>query len=213
MKAKMILLYGLTTLVAGCIPVLSLQPLFTEQTLVFDEHLLGLWVNDPNQMITSWEFTHLQPADQNMLPEALKDQRERVYRLKVHDKDDHRGAFIACLVKLEGGLFLDVFPASFPSGQTDEEEMPLMYNCFLFVPGHTFVKVEATADTLKMRLTDDDKFKELTDAEPNAVQFESVDDRPILTASTKDLQAFVTKHANDQRLFSEEAVLKRKAAN
>ena len=210
MKAKTMLFYSLTMLVAGCIPVLSLQPLFTEQTLVFDEHLLGSWVDDPNQPTTSWEFTHLQPADQNMLPEALKDQRERVYRLNVHDKDNHRGAFIACLVKLDNGLFLDVFPATFPSGQTNEEKMPLMYNCFFFVPGHTFIKVETIADRLRMRLTDDDKFKELAGAEPNMVPFESVDNRPILTASTEDLQAFVTKYANDDRLFPNKVVLKRK---
>jgi len=51
---------------------------------------------------------------------------------------------------------------------------------------------------------------ELLEAEPNAVKFESVDDGVVLTASTKELQKFVLKYADDERLFSEEIELVRK---
>ena len=212
MKTKKIALYSLAVLVAGCVPVLSLQPLFTTQTLTFDERLLGSWVNDVNKPTNSWEFTKFRPADQNMLPDVLKDQQERVYRLNVQDDKNHKGTFITCLVKLEDKLFLDLYPASFPSGQPDVEKMDLFYNAFFFVPAHTFVKVEAVGDQLRIKLTDDEKFKDLIGAEPTAIKCETVDDRPILTASTKDLQAFVTKYANDQRLFANEVILTRKPA-
>jgi hypothetical protein len=47
-------------------------------------------------------------------------------------------------------------------------------------------------------------------AEPNAVRHEMVEDRPVLTASTSELRAFVTKYAGDERLFPSEVTLTRK---
>jgi hypothetical protein len=210
MKSKRALFYVLAALAAGCVPVMSLQPLFTPQTLTYDERLLGSWVNDVNEPTSSWQFSRLGPADQNMLPDALKDQQERIYRLNVQDEKNHKGTFIACLVKLEDRLFLDLYPASFPSGQPDVEKMELFYNAFFFIPAHVFIRVEAIGDQLRLKLTDDEKFKDFINAEQAAIKYETVEDRLILTASTKDLQAFVTKYANDQRLFPNEVVLTRK---
>ena len=59
-------------------------------------------------------------------------------------------------------------------------------------------------------MSDDEKMKELLEADPNAVKFESVDDGMVLTASPKELQKFVLKYADDERLFPEEIELVRK---
>jgi hypothetical protein len=61
-----------------------------------------------------------------------------------------------------------------------------------------------------MRLTDDEEMETLLKEDPNAVKHEIVEGKPVLTASTKELQAFVLKYADDERLFSEETVLSRK---
>jgi hypothetical protein len=61
-----------------------------------------------------------------------------------------------------------------------------------------------------MRLTDDDKMEELLKEDPNAVKHMSIEDMLILTASTKELQAFVLKYADDNRVFTDEIVLGRK---
>ncbi len=63
---------------------------------------------------------------------------------------------------------------------------------------------------MKMRLTDDDKMAELLEEDPNAVKHMSIEDRLILTASTKELQAFVLKYADDERVFANEIVLNRR---
>jgi hypothetical protein len=52
--------------------------------------------------------------------------------------------------------------------------------------------------------------EKLLKEDPNAVKHESVKDGFVLTASTKELQAFVLKYADDSRLFTEEIVLRRK---
>jgi len=214
MKAKKILFYCLAALLAGCGPIFSLHPLFTKENIVFDEKLLGTWADDPNKPENTWEFARLDEAAAGSLAQEFRDNFKRFYRLNVTGKQNdkvHRGSVVACLVKLEDGLFLDVFPDKFPSGEQDIEKMPLLYNAFFFVPVHTFIKVDFVGNQLKLWLTDDEKFARLLEAEPAAVRHEMLDDRPILTASTKELQAFMLKHAGDERLFADEMALTRKS--
>jgi len=206
MHAKTILFYCFAVLLGGCVPVVSLHPLFTEDNLVFEEKLLGTWVND-----TTWEFARFDAAGGvDMLPDELRSQAERLYRLNITDNEGHKGSFVACLTRLDDRLFLDVFPDKFPSGEPDVEKMKMLYNAFFFLRVHTFVRVDSIGAQLQMRLTDDEKFEKLLEAEPKAVKHEMVEDRPVLTASTKELQAFVTKYADDARLFPNEVKLTKK---
>lgn len=46
--------------------------------------------------------------------------------------------------------------------------------------------------------------------DPNAVKHTSVEDRLLLTASTKQLSEFALKYADDNRVFADELVLNRK---
>jgi len=202
MKTKRLAIYCLAGLVAGCVPIVSLQPLFTKDDLAFDEKLLGVWLEDVNSPEASWEFARITEEEAANLPDDLKSEFKRVYRLNIVDKEGHRGSLAACLVKLGSRMFLDVLPDTLPSGERDMEKAKLLYNAFLFLPAHTFLRVDAIGDQLKIRFTNDDEFKKLIEAEPQAVKFTEVDDRFVLTASTKELQAFVTKYADDSRLFS-----------
>jgi hypothetical protein len=213
MTTKKILFYGLAALLAGCGPIFSLQPLFTKENIVFDEKLLGTWVQDPNKPANAWEFARLDEAGAGTLADEYKDDLKRFYRLNVTSEENntvHKASVVACLVKLGDRLFLDAFPDKFPSGEQDVEKLPLLYNAFFFVPVHTFIKVDLTGSQLKLWLTDDDEITKLFEAEPTAVRHETVDRRPILTASTEELQAFVLKHAGDNRLFANEITLTRK---
>jgi hypothetical protein len=61
---------------------------------------------------------------------------------------------------------------------------------------------------LKLRLTDDEEFKKLLEQDPNAVKHEKMEnDSVVLTASTRGLQEFVVKYAEDERLFTDATVL------
>ncbi len=211
MKAKKVMMYGLAALLAGCVPVVSLQPLFTREDIRFDEKLLGTWVEDVNKPKSSWEFTRLEESAAEGLVPSLRSEIGRLYRLNVTDAEGRKGSLVACLVQLQDRLFLDVFPDKLPSGEQDMEKTKLVFNAFFFVPAHAFIRVDSLADSLQVRLTDDDGFKKLVEAEPEAVKFAMVEDRPILTASTRELQAFVLKHINDERLFPGEITLTRKS--
>ncbi len=211
MKAKRILFYCLASLVAGCVPIVSLNPLFTKGDIVFDEKLLGAWTVEGGEPGTSWEFVRFEESAAGGLPKELQSEFKRVYRLNLDDKDGRKGVLAACLVKLGDRRFLDIFPDQFPSGESDPEKMKLMYNAFFFARSHSFIRVDAIGDQLKIRLTDDDEFKKLMDIEPKAVAYAIAEERPILTASTKELQEFVTKHTDDARLFATEMTLVRKS--
>ncbi|MBN1506309.1 MAG: hypothetical protein JW955_05660 [Sedimentisphaerales bacterium] len=211
MKAKRVMLYCLVGLAAGCVPIVSLHPLFTKETIVFEEKLLGTWVGDANDTGTVWEFARFDESSAESLPKELKDDFKRFYRLTMTDGEDHKGSLAACLVKLGNRSFLDIFPDRYPSGESDIEKVKLLYNAFFFLPSHTFVRVDSIGDdALKLHLTDDGEFLKLMDAEPKAVECTGTEERPILTASTKELQAFVTKYADDKRLFPTELSFTRK---
>lgn len=207
METKKLLFYLLAVLMGGCVPVMSLHPLYTKENVVFKQELLGTWT-DPNSDNSIWQFER-------------NDESKNAYTLLVDigNGDGAKGLFEARLVRLKDQLFLDVYPAERGFEETMEplEEAakdpnnsiwPL--NFVFIVPVHTFLKVDSIEPTLQMRLTDDDKMEELLKEDPNAVQHAVLgDERLVLTASTKELQAFVLKYADDERLFGDPIVLKR----
>ncbi len=208
MKTKKVLFYCLAALMTGCVPVVSLHPLVSPKTLIFDQRLIGVWCDEPE---TVWEFARATAADADVLPDGIS--AEKAYRLDFRDEEGRKGAFLACLVKLGDELFLDVLPRTFPSGQEKAEKTDLPYNTLFFVRAHTFIRVNQISNQLTLRLTDDEAFKTLIEAEPNAIGFIPGETTPVLTASTEALQAFVLKYADDDRLFASEVVLTRKAQN
>lgn len=197
MKTKKFLFYMLAALLGGCVPVMSLHSLYTEKDVVFDEKLLGTWIQDNNE--TTWEFTRHGEEPNN------------VYKLIFTDEEGKKGSFVAAMVKLKDTLFLDVYPDESPWNlERDSNQVEWPYNAFFLVPAHTFIKVDTIEPQLKMRLTAETKMKELLKENPNAVKHMSIEDRTVLTGSTKELQEFVLKYANDERLFTTDIVLTRK---
>jgi hypothetical protein len=201
MKTKKVLSYVLVGLLGGCVPVMSLHPLFTEQDVIFEEKLLGKWVDDVNSPNSIWEFSRIDSAEKA---------DEKAYKLVLSDKEGKKGLFTAHLVKLEGKLFLDVHPGKPPWETEDPNKVQWEYNTVFFLPVHSFVRVGSIGPELKMRITDDEKMKEFLKEEPKAVGHEMIDDAPILTATTKELQKFVLKYADNEKVFCNEVTLKRK---
>jgi hypothetical protein len=226
MKTKKLLFYLLAGILGGCVPVMSLHPLYTEQDVVFEEKLLGRWVDDSNEPDATWEFRR-------------PDESKKEYELIVSDKEGKKGIFVTHLVKLKERFFLDVYPKEFPCDTEDPNKTDWHFNAFFCIAAHTFIKIDCikplqaarnclpegeeideevlksvSADydyVLKMRLTDDDAFEKIIEHDPNAVRHEMVeDDGFVLTASTRELQMFVLKYADDERLFTDATVLLRR---
>jgi hypothetical protein len=230
MKTRKFLFYLLAGVMAGCVPVMSLHPLYTEQDVVFEEKLLGLWVDDPNGPEATWEFRR-------------PDESKKEYELIFSDKKGQKGIFDAHLVKLNERFFLDVYPKEFPCEVDDPNKTAWFYNAVFLARLHTFIKIDCIEplldagkcvleegehvdanslknlsaeydSVLKLRLTDDEEFKKLLEQDPNSIKHEKVeDDGIVLTASPGELQKFVLKYADDERVFSKAQVLIRRKAS
>ena len=202
MNTKKILFYLLAVVLGGCVPVASIHCLYTKETAVFDEKLLGVWVDDSNSPETIWEFNRDDEEPNN------------VYKLIFTDEEGNKGSFVAVMVKLKDKLFLDVYPSELPwELEDDPNQVKWLYNAFFLIPAHTFIKVDSIEPQLKMRVTMEDKMKELLKENPNAIEHISIEDRLVLTAKTKQLQEFILKYADDKRLFVDEITLVRKVVS
>jgi len=198
MKTKKLPFCLLVALLGGCIPVMSLHSLYTEEDVVFENKLRGTWVEDPNDK-TIWQFS-----------DANQPEYGKAYQLIFTDNEGKKGSFVAHLVKLENRLFLDVYPSEPPWDEKNPNKTKWFYNTLFLIPVHTFIKVNGIEPQLKLQITDDDELKELLKEDSNAVEYTSIEDKLVLTASTKKLQAFVLKYADDSRVFTKEDVLNRK---
>jgi hypothetical protein len=211
-RTKKCLFYLLAALLGGCFPVMSLHPLYTDENIIFEEKLLGTWVDDPNSPETTWEFKRVVDSPEKEWEFMRPKKPEKTYKLIfLNNEDGTKGSFFAHLVKLKDRLFLDLYPSRLPCTKPDPNE-DLVFNAVFLIPGHSFIIIDSIEPQLRMRLTDDDDMQKLLKEDPNAVKHEIVDDRLILTASTKELQAFVLKYADDSRVFTNEINLGRKKA-
>ena len=197
MKTKKLLFYTLAVILGGCVPVISLHPLYTEKDIVLDKKLYGTWVDDANNPETTWEFKSI-------------DEPKNAYKLIFAGEEGMKGSFVAHLVKLQDELFLDIFPSELPWEPEDPNKMDWPYNTFFLIPAHTFIKIDSIEPQLKLRLTLESKMEELLEENPSAVEHTSVGERLVITGSTKELQAFVLKYTDDERVFADQVTLSRK---
>jgi hypothetical protein len=198
MTIKKLSFYCLTILLGGCIPVMSLHSLFTEEQeqVVVEDKLMGVWVDDPNDPETIWEFSRAEVP-------------ENAYKLTFTNRDGNKGSFIVHLVNLDDRLFLDAYPSELPWEPEDPNKVQLLFNTLFMVPVHTFAVLESIEPRLKMRTCNDDDIEKLLKANPKAVRHTVIEDRVLLTASTKELQSFALKYADDRNVFAGDIVLQR----
>jgi len=197
MNRKRLLYCALALALGGCVPIMSLQPLYIEEDTVFEKKLLGTWVSDPNGPHSTWQFSDI-------------NEPKNAYKLIFTDEEGKKGSFMAKLVKLQDKLFMDVYPSEMPSDVNDPAKTAWRYNAFFLIPAHTFLKIDSIEPALKIRLTLESEMKDLLTDEPEAVRHTFVGDRLLLTASTKELRAFVLKYADDKRMFTGDVALVRK---
>jgi len=201
MKTKKLLFYLLAAILGGCLPIASINPLYTEKDLTFEDKLSGTWVNDHNDPNEKDEFWQFKPVEGP--PKA--------YELVLYENNKTMGIFDAYLLKIKGQTFLDVIPNQFPDKNTDSDEMELPFNAFFFIPVHTFLKINQIGPELKMQIIDEDDVEKMLKSDPNIIEYEKAEDRIVLTAGTKDLQDFITKHQD--KLFGETVIFVKSKPN
>lgn len=182
MKARLLVVLAVTSLLlSGCV-VLSVYPFYTAKDVVFEPALVGTWSeHGPHEDADEfWRFER---------------SGEKTYRLtQVHSKGTN--GYEALLFRLKGQTFLDFCPTNFMP-----EQLPL----------HYLAKITQVEPTLRYQVLDYKWLGNLVKEKPKTIRHifiaESPDDtnknQLVLTASTRELQAFLLKHSRNEDAFTE----------
>lgn len=171
---KIFVVLGIALALTACAP--SLHPFFTDKDVVFNEALLGMWIDDSGGIC---KFT--KSGDNH-------------YELLLMDEKPMR--FEARLIELGGLTFLDLYPKPL-SNEIDLYPVN-------FVPAHTLTRVAIGADSISIAMMDGGWLEKLSDRNQLDLAHERINDEMIaLTAPTRELQAFALKHADSKDAFGE----------
>lgn len=169
-----------TIFLAGCIP--TLNPVYTEDDLVFESSVVGEWKQEKGE--TTWKFTR---------------HGEKQYRLLFTDKSGQSARFIAHLARIDGTTFLDL----------SLEKPGIEGNAFHkyhLLPIHSVYMVKKLEPQMQLTTIDLRWLNDYLESHPNSIQHATQGNRKLITASTKELQAFLLKHKDK---FTAEINLKR----
>lgn len=208
-KTGFIIVISLVLLISGCIP--SIHPLyFNKDRLVLNE-LEGKWLSESDDI---WEFVKIENEPSYTLSYSEHEQKGAV------EKNSTTAIFEANVVKLGGHYFIDLYP-----GDNDYLEKMNSFLAVHLITAHTFLKLEVKDEQLviyqmspkwledlfkenKIRIKHETVVDEATVNSPdNVFKSPMAHESIILTASTKELQKFITKYAEDEDAFGEPEIL------
>jgi hypothetical protein len=228
MNKRYLVLLALLACLTGCVPVDSLNPLYTDKDLAFDESLLGSWVGPDNGEEGGLEILAREKDGKKSYLLVMTDKNKD---LKVFKKT----VYHASLVKLNEHLFLDVVSQSFePESTTYSLQVkpgksgPIIQPALLKIGeaaylefqneapngkvgahvrrAHWVLKVARKDKTLQLDWADDEEFRRAVQAGrvklPSTLLGEGKNKDVVITATTQELQKFVAEHADDKTFFS-----------
>ncbi len=187
MQTTTIVSLGLLLLMTGCIP--SVHPLYTEQDLIFDPLLVGVWDGEDGK--ETWTFTR---------------SGENAYTLRFVDGKGKAGEFSVHLLKVGDRRFLDLCPADPDLPQND-------FYKFHLLPVHSFLRIRQQGDALQMTFLQPNWIRTHLQEHPDALKHEKVGDGILLTAQPGELQAFLLKHDQTPDAWDECSPLTRRVEN
>jgi hypothetical protein len=178
MKAKFVFMPGVAALVlVACVP--SVNPFFRLQDITFDPALIGDWLDGKDR----WMFERYADED--------------AYRLIISD-GEKSGAMKATLFTLDDHRYLDLIAEEI---EFADDQLELI-NDSVF-PGHLVLHVAEIGPQLRMAFFDLDWMEDYLEENPNTLDYMALEDRYLLTGTTRELQRFLKKHVDDGELFPE----------
>ena len=193
-KKSLFFVLIISTFMSGC--VTSLHPLFTKNDLITDKNLVGTWLQQDGEDIAVWKFEKYQKGMFGMFS-------EKSYTL-TYFEDSVPAKFSVHLTKLGNHVFFDLYPIEV------DNVNPLAELCLL--PVHVFFKAKITNNQVELKMFNYKWLSKLFEENRIRISHELVGPHEMitLTASTKELQKFVIKYADDANAFEDEpAILKR----
>lgn len=193
---------AISVLCTGCIPVRSLNPLYSDsmEEVVFEPTLLGIWGNEKGEPQLAFKQFGKRAYNVEVIhPKGELEDLETITDKQIREGLLHPAEFEAHLVKLEGYLFLDLFMNEMDKRATTNPLVP-----FHIVPTHTFYRVWIEGDTLRLDPLDESFFPS-DERERDGIKYKAIKtenwDIILLTSDTDSLQKFVLKYAENDNVF------------
>ena len=153
-------------ILTGCTPKsVSIQPLYSDDTIVFEEALLGKWFD--NEVV--WEF---------------KGGSEYGYDIRVFDMFESN--FKGYLVELDGMLYLDLFPES--------NVMCSEFYADHYQPMHTIMRIDQIEPVLQMSGMNTAETRRILEENDINIDFADIGNDLVFTASTVSMQDLVINY-------------------
>jgi tetratricopeptide (TPR) repeat protein len=192
-------------LVFGCIP--SVNPIYTDDDIVFDEDLVGVW-----EAVEEYD-------EYDWITLDFDEFSKTSYELGTTGDEGTGGVYSVHLVRIGGSMFLDLFPDELDVTEEQEEVLESIaeaYYLFHFRPLHTFLKLEKSGDSLVVSMIDPDWLEKYIEENPEEVRHGFIDGNNsigsfIFTDTTENMQKFLNKHINTVGAFSGRATFRRKS--
>lgn len=183
-KLGMLVVIAAAMLATGCW-MLSINPLYFESDLILEPSLVGVWNDPKGGSSKTW---------------TIEAAEGKTYHLTTQESDAPDGSFEAHLLRLGGNLYLDLYP--------DEVEHGNEFQIGHLVPAHSIWRMTLKGDDLSLDCIDANWLEAKIDSGLVSIDHIRPENVIVLTASTKDLQAFVQKYP-DESLTGEPIELKR----
>jgi hypothetical protein len=173
-------------LLSGCSDLLSVQPLATAETTVFDAGLTGDWsCADEGR----GDYSNLKGVALIRAGSAEKKEYDIVWLPDKGEALRLKGQ----LVKVGDRLVFDLIAVK---------------ETTLAVPAHFFMLVQKTGDGVKFHWLDSDWLRDRVMSK-DALAHAMVDDKPVITAGSAEINAFLAKFGLDAQAGSGSLSLKR----
>lgn len=172
---------------SGC-GIFSLHPLYKNSDLIVKNELIGTWMS----------------SDEDELTVIIDTVGNSKYEFILIDGED-TVAFEMGLMKLKNQYFIDLYPledCGFPAGGNCDMVELLVRN---YIPIHTFMKLDYTNGDLILTEFDNERLIDLFANNRIRLPHEMIneDEYVVITASTDDLQKFISRYANDLEAFND----------
>ncbi|HEY0680507.1 MAG TPA: hypothetical protein VGD17_19635 [Chitinophagaceae bacterium] len=214
-KIFLMLLSGIAMIsMTSC--VTSLERLVTPDKITTDPRITGNWLNDGEEF-------KIVPMQQSELVKDLTrflgkstfmttgdDEKDSIFLSKTYivsyERNDVQYHMIAGLMKTGNNVFLDLFPVAMNDPKASESNPYGFNNDYL--SGYTIAKLEMKSNSsLTLKFIDASFITENIKNGKMRVKHEMNElfGTFMITASSTDLQKFVQKYGNDERIFSKES--------
>lgn len=153
----------LLILISGCLQ--SVNPLYTQDDLIFDSRLLGDWIFEDEH----WSLEKNSAFD---------------YKLTTQGESKKKAVFSVHLVKLGDHTFMDIYPKN-------ELIDNNMYEATVFSV-HTFLKIDIATEWVKISWIEGEALEKAIDQTETEIRpVVNQDYQILLTGSTQELQKFI----------------------